>query len=176
MQNDLYKSFYLTKGYFNSPLRQERGKAIKTPSYIYQMKHILILIAFFITLVAQSQVSDLYRIKKDSSGFELTMKGASLLASLPLKCIDKEFPNKTNHTSLKDSDHVLLPRQLHPAFFGCFDWHSCVHGHWMLVKLLKQFPQLPEANIIRNAINKTITPENIITEVKYFDGELAKGW
>jgi hypothetical protein len=140
------------------------------------MKRILIFISFFITSAVHSQVSDLYRIKKDSSGFELTVKGASLLASLPLKCIDKEFPNKTNHTSLKDSDHVLLPRQLHPAFFGCFDWHSCVHGHWMLVKLLKQFPQLPEASTIRNAINKTITPENIITEVKYFDGELAKGW
>jgi Protein of unknown function (DUF2891) len=140
------------------------------------MKHIHIFIAFFITLIAHSQTSDLYRIKKDSSGFELTVKGASLLVSLPLKCIDKEFPNKTNHTSLKDSDHVLLPGQLHPAFFGCFDWHSCVHGHWMLVKLLKQFPQLPEANTIRNAINKAITPENIATEVKYFDGELAKGW
>ena len=140
------------------------------------MKRILIFISFFITSAVHSQVSELYRIKKDSSGFELTVKGASLLASLPLKCIDKEFPNKTNHTSLKDSDHILLPRQLHPAFFGCFDWHSCVHGYWMLVKLLKQFPQLPETSAIRNAINKTLTPENIATEVKYFDGELAKGW
>lgn len=139
------------------------------------MKSIFIPL-LFITAVTSAQVGDLYHIKKDSSGFELTIKGASLLASLPLKCIDKEFPNKTNHTSQSDSDHVLLPKQLHPAFFGCFDWHSCVHGHWMLVKLLKEFPQLPEAITIRNAINKTITPENIAVEVKYFDGDLAKGW
>nr|WP_287424151.1 DUF2891 family protein [Candidatus Brachybacter algidus] len=68
-------------------------------------------------------------MKKDSTGFELTIKGASHLASLPLKCITQEFPNKTNHTSNSDSDHVLMPKQLHPAFYGCFDWHSSVHGH-----------------------------------------------
>jgi len=127
-----------------------------------------------ITLFAQT--SSFFTIKPDSTGFILTQKGASMLAALPLKCIDREYPNKTNHTSQSDSDHVITPQKLHPAFYGCFDWHSCVHGHWMLIKLLKEFPNLPEATVIRNAINKTITKENIATEVKYFDGELAKGW
>src|SRR5215203_6848506 len=124
----------------------------------------------------QAQISKMFVIKKDSSGFQLTEKGASHLASLPLKCIEQEFPNKTSHTSNSASDHVLMPRQLHPAFYGCFDWHSCVHGHWMLVKLLKLFPNLPEANIIRNTINKTITKENIAQEVRYFDMPLTASW
>lgn len=130
----------------------------------------------FISVQTKAQINDLFVMKKDSTGFELTVKGASHLASLPLKCIGQEFPNKTSHTSNTDSDHVLLPRQLHPAFFGCFDWHSCVHGHWMLVRLLKLFPDMPESGNIRAAINKTITIENIKQEVKYFEMPLTGSW
>ncbi len=140
------------------------------------MRYILLLLVMQSFLGGFAQVNDLYTVKKDSTGFILTEKGAALLASLPLKCLDQEYPNKTSHTSASDSDHVMTPRQLHPAFFGCFDWHSCVHGHWMLVKLLKQFPQLQEAAAIRAAIRKTITPENIATEVKYFEAPLARTW
>jgi hypothetical protein len=125
---------------------------------------------------ANAQVSRMFVMRPDSSGFQLTGAGASHLASLPLKCIEQEFPNKTNHTSNSESDHVLLPRQLHPAFYGCFDWHSCVHGHWMLVKLLKLFPGLPEADAIRHAIDKTITKENIEQEVRYFEMPLTASW
>ena len=134
------------------------------------------LFTLLFALQSKAQVNNLFTIKKDSSGFELTMKGASHLASLPLKCITQEFPNKTNHTSNTDSDHVLLPKQLHPTFYGCFDWHSSVHGHWMLIRLLKLFPNLPEAGAIRAALNKTITKENIINEVKYFDIPLTASW
>lgn len=140
-----------------------------------KQKYILTLI-IFTSLQVRAQVNEFFKIKKDSSGFELTIKGASHLASLPLKCITQEFPNKTNHTSNSDSDHVLLPKQLHPAFYGCFDWHSSVHGHWMLIRLLKLFPQMPEAASIREALNKTITAENIINEVKYFDIPLTASW
>ena len=140
------------------------------------MKQLYVFLASFLSIITHGQVSELYHIKKDSSGFELTIKGASLLASLPLKCIEQQYPNKTNHISQSDSDQVLTPKQLHPAFYGCFDWHSCVHGHWMLVRLLKMFPQLPEAARIRATLNTTLTQENIATEVKYFNGELAKGW
>ncbi|MGQ0740282.1 MAG: DUF2891 domain-containing protein [Bacteroidota bacterium] len=132
--------------------------------------------ASILSEISQAQVNDLFRIKKDSSGFELTLKGASHLASLPLKCILQEFPNKTNHTSNSDSDHVLLPQQLHPAFYGCFDWHSSVHGHWMLLRLLKLFPQIPEAARIREVLGTTITRENITNEVKYFSLPLTASW
>jgi Protein of unknown function (DUF2891) len=138
-------------------------------------KYIFLLIVIA-ALQSKAQVNDLFVIKKDSSGFELTIKGASHLASLPLKCILQEFPNKTSHTSNNDSDHVLLPKQLHPSFYGCFDWHSSVHGHWMLIRLLKLFPNLPEATAIRNVLSKTITKENIIKEVKYFSMPLTSSW
>ena len=139
---------------------------------------ILFLQIFFtvFTICSFAQTSDFFTINKDSSGFELTRKGASALASLPLKCVDKEYPNKTSHTSASDSDHVMTPKQHHPAFYGCFDWHSCVHGHWMMIRLLKKFPDLPEAAAIRKAINKTITADNILTEVEYFEAPMANAW
>lgn len=141
------------------------------------MKISFIVIVFFLGfLPLGAQENDLFKIKKDGIAFELTAKGASHLASLPLKCIAQEFPNKTNHTSNKDSDHVLLPRQLHPAFYGCFDWHSSVHGHWMLIRLLKLFPGLPEAKQIRDALNRNLKKENLANEVKYFDIPLTSSW
>ncbi len=133
-------------------------------------------IVLLLTSTANAQVNELFITAKDGSGVELTLKGASHLASLPLKCILQEFPNKTSHTSNTDSDHVLLPKQLHPAFYGCFDWHSSVHGHWMLVRLLKLFSDLPEVQLIREALNKTITTDNIIKEVKYFSMPLTNSW
>jgi hypothetical protein len=137
---------------------------------------LLLTACFFAHGLLQAQVSTLFNVKKDSSGFELTLAGASHLASLPLKCILQQFPNKTGHTSNSDSDHVLLPRQIHPAFYGCFDWHSCVHGHWMLIKLLKLFPALPEAAAIRNTLNITLTESNLKKEVQYFDMPLTSSW
>lgn len=139
-------------------------------------KQYVFTLIFFYALQVNAQRNDLFVMKKDSSGFELTIKGASHLASLPLKCITQEFPNKTSHTSNSDSDHVLLPKQLHPTFYGCFDWHSSVHGHWMLVKLLKLFPTLPEANMIRTVLNATITKENILKELNYFSMPLTESW
>src|SRR5262249_37498588 len=72
-------------------------------------------------------------------------------------------------------DHVMngaadvrSPRELHPAFYGSFDWHSCVHGHWMLARLLQRFPDLPEQPQIREAFNDHLTADNIKIEVSYF--------
>ena len=80
----------------------------------------------------------------------LTQPEASHFASLALKCVRKEYPNKLDHT-INDKDDVRNPRAMHPAFYGCFDWHSTVHGHWMLLHLLKAFPAMPEAKEIRRA-------------------------
>jgi hypothetical protein len=143
---------------------------------IQRMKRLLLFLSFQISVTVFAQTDPLFSISKDSSRFYLTQAGATKLALLPLKCMELEFPNKTNHTSYKDSDHVLLPHQLHPAFYGCFDWHSSVHGHWMLIKILKLFPDLPEAGAIRKAINRTITIENIEQELKYFSIPLTSGW
>lgn len=134
---------------------------------------------FFIGMlgVASAQPSsDFFKVNADSTAIHLTEKGASLLAALPLKCIEQEYPNKTSHTSASDSDHVLTPRQLHPSFYGCFDWHSSVHGHWMLVRLLRLYPQLPEVPRIRAILDSSFQPARLLSEAAYFDGRYNTGW
>jgi hypothetical protein len=100
--------------------------------------------------------------------FILTSTKASHFAGLALKCVAKEYPNKLDHT-MNDESEVQSPRTLHPSFYGCFDWHSSVHGHWMLVRLLRLFPDLPEASRIRAALNQNLTAANIKAEVAYLD-------
>ena len=96
----------------------------------------------------------------------LSEKQASHFAALALKCVSREFPNKPEHVINNESE-VKSPKLLHPAFYGCYDWHSSVHGHWMLVRLLKTFPNLPESAQIRSALNANLTAENIQQEVAY---------
>src|SRR3989440_3383022 len=96
----------------------------------------------------------------------LTQTEASHFAALALKCVQKEYPNKPDHT-INDESDVRNPRAMHPAFYGCLDWHSTVHGHWMLVHLLRLFPNLPEAKQIRIALNANLGEKNIAGEVAY---------
>lgn len=97
----------------------------------------------------------------------LTQERASHFAKMALKCIQQEYPNKPGEVLGSDLD-VKPVREYRPAFYGCFDWHSSVHGHWMLVKLLKLHPEMPEAPAIREAVGNNITAENIAVEVKFF--------
>ena len=95
---------------------------------------------------------------------------ASRFALLALSCVRQEYPNKLDHV-MNGPAEVRSPRALHPAFYGCYDWHSCVHGYWMLARLLKDFPQLPEAERIRAALDEALSPQNIAQEVAYFGQE-----
>ena len=95
-------------------------------------------------------------------------KEAARFAELALDCVHREYPNKIAHVMQGDED-VAPPRQLHPAFYGCFDWHSSVHGHWLLVRLLRYFPDAPFSERIETALNKSFTKENITGEIAYFD-------
>ena len=97
----------------------------------------------------------------------LTLPEANKLAQLPLDCINVEYPNKLNQTLASKQD-MGEPQQLHPAFYGCFDWHSSVHGHWALVSLLKQFPDLEKADDIKEKLQQSLSEENIRGEVEYF--------
>jgi hypothetical protein len=99
---------------------------------------------------------------------KLTPAAASEFASLALGCIEREFPNKPSHV-INDADDVRAPRAMHPVFYGCYDWHSSVHGHWMLVRLVRLFPDLPEAAEIRAALDRNITAEHVLAEVQYLD-------
>jgi hypothetical protein len=93
---------------------------------------------------------------------------AARFARLALDCVHKEYPNKIAHSLNSDAD-VLPPRQLTPAFYGCFDWHSSVHGHWLLVRLMRQFPHAEFAAEARRAVAQSLTPANIAQEVKYLE-------
>ena len=104
--------------------------------------------------------------KPGSDQLSLTQAQASHFAQLALKCIRKEYPNKPEHVINAQSD-VLSPRVLHPAFYGCYDWHSSVHGHWMLVRLLRLFPSFPEAQEIRADLNANLNADSIAVEVAY---------
>lgn len=97
---------------------------------------------------------------------ELDQESASLFAGLALHGITREYPNKLDHV-MNSQDEVQSPSSLHPVFFGSYDWHSCVHGHWLLVRLLKRFPDLPEAEEIRRTLSTLITAENISAELTY---------
>ena len=128
----------------------------------------LLLILVMTTLSACSQSSDNPYLKVDSKSgkISLTASGASFLSDLALHCIHQEFPNKLSHV-INDETEIKGPRELHPAFYGCFDWHSSVHGHWMLVRLLKQFPKMTKASEIREKLAANLTAENIAKEVSY---------
>jgi hypothetical protein len=82
---------------------------------------------------------------------------AERFARLALACVDKEYPNKISHVLNSDAD-VAPPRKLTPAFYGCYDWHSSVHGHWLLVRLLKKFPDAPFANFPAQRSGRRILP------------------
>jgi hypothetical protein len=97
----------------------------------------------------------------------LSQEQAAAFARLALKGIQREYPNHPGHV-VNDAADVKSPRALHPAFYGCFDWHSSVHGHWMLVRLLRLFPALPEREQIRKVLNEHLTETNIKTEADYF--------
>ena len=102
---------------------------------------------------------------KDGPG--LTQEQASHFAALALRCVRREYPNKLDHI-MNDGADVKSPRALHPAFYGCLDWHSCVHAHWMLVRLLRLFPEMRETTEVRAALNDNLTEDNLKTEAAYF--------
>lgn len=98
---------------------------------------------------------------------------ADYLYKFAYQCIDKEYPNKLGQV-LGDATYLKTPKQLHPAFYGCFDWHSSVHGHWTLAQIIENFPDFKRNNDIIAKLKKNITRENIETEVKYFDDDYNK--
>lgn len=105
-----------------------------------------------------------------SPSLTLNEAQASHFAKLALRCVGQEFPNKPEHV-LGNANDLKLPRALHPAFYGCYDWHSSVHGHWMLARLLRQFPNLPEASKIKTVLDSHLSPDVIKVELAYLDSE-----
>jgi len=95
---------------------------------------------------------------------------ASRFADLALECVHREYPNKISHVMSGDQD-VQPPRELTPAFFGCFDWHSSVHGHWLLARLAKTYPDENFSVQARSALAKSLSPDRMHAEAEYLDGD-----
>jgi len=102
------------------------------------------------------------------SGFDIN--AAERFANLALACVHKEYPNKLSHSLNSDAD-VAPPRKLTPAFYGCYDWHSSVHGHWLLVRLIRTFPDATFAPSAREALRQSLTTLNITQEASYLRAE-----
>lgn len=137
----------------------------------------LIILFFFFCKSGEDQAFDTQPRTGDikSEFLQLDAKSASHFAGLALKCVKKEYPNKPDHV-MNDESEVQSPSFFHPAFYGCFDWHSSVHGHWMLVRLLRMFPDLPETKEIRSVLNDNLSAENIEMEVKYLQQPSRKSF
>jgi hypothetical protein len=106
---------------------------------------------------------------------ELTRELASRFARIALGHVRREYPNAPDHVLASDDD-ARTPRQLHPIFYGSLDWHSCVHGHWMLARLLRRFPTLDVANDIRALFDEQFTNDKVAGECAYLSAPEALGF
>ncbi len=118
---------------------------------------ISLLIFLFVNLNVEAQ---------ENKNFTAEM--AVKLTELPLHCINQEYPNKTGHSFESADDICFSPKDLHPSFYGCFDWHSSVHGHWMLLRVLRIFPDLSNKSEISRILDNSFQPENLQKEANYF--------
>ncbi len=107
---------------------------------------------------------------QDSAKPMFDARAAERFANLALACVHKEYPNHISHTLNSDAD-VAPPRKLTPAFYGCYDWHSSVHGHWLLVRLIRTFPHASFVPAARDALRQSLTSENITQEAAYLRGQ-----
>lgn len=133
---------------------------------LISMRFVLTLLITLLPMVLPAQ---------EKGSMSLTEAQASQFAKLALKGIGKEYPNKPADVLNSDVD-VKSPRVIHPAFYGCYDWHSSVHGHWMLVKLLKTFPSLSLQQEIRAALTANLTAANLQVEAAFFQRPGAKSY
>jgi hypothetical protein len=101
---------------------------------------------------------------------ELDAASVNRFADLALECVHQEYPNKIGHVMASDDD-VAPPRLLTPVFFGCFDWHSSVHGHWLLARLAKLYPDAEFADAARAALAQSFTETRVAAEVSYFTAD-----
>lgn len=121
------------------------------------MKKHLLLLSLFCTGILQANAQ-----------IKLSQDIALQLSRAPLHCIPAEFPNKTSHLADAPTDARLLPSELHPVFYGCLDWHSSVHGHWMLVRLLQVYPDLPNKDSLIKVLDNSFQLEKMQLEAQYF--------
>ena len=140
---------------------------------------LLLLLALFVAPVFATAAEDLDRVQRDASSSTpgangtrgesaatLDAQSAERFAALALACVHKEYPNKISHVLDSNAD-VAPPRELTPAFYGCYDWHSSVHGHWLLARLARTYPDASFAQTARAALARSLTAANVAKEAAY---------
>jgi hypothetical protein len=127
------------------------------------MKYIIIAVFLLLAIGKMEAESATTRPMFDTNA-------AERFANLALACVHKEYPNKLSHNLNSDAD-VAPPRKLTPAFYGCYDWHSSVHGHWLLARLVRTFPNAAFSPSAREALRQSLTAENIAQEAAYLRAE-----
>lgn len=125
----------------------------------------LVIRIYLIGLVAACNI--IAQISTPAIGEQLTNTQVSQFAGLALRGIFQEFPNKPSNV-MTSRKGVLSPKEMHPVFYGCFDWHSSLHGHWMLIRLLRQYPDAAVAKEIEAKIDVQFTLEKLRKEADYF--------
>ena len=137
-------------------------------------KYFVIALAFVAFISCnQTQKSGVSTTVPDDYRIEFSIEKANYLYHFAYECIDREYPNKPGHV-MGDSTYLATPYQLHPAFYGCFDWHSAVHGHWTLVTILSKIPDFEKQEDILTKLETNITDANIKKEIEYFYDEHNK--
>jgi hypothetical protein len=132
------------------------------------LKFTAIVLVLFCTYNSFAQKSGASLVDTQTDGrYTLSEAGASYFAQLSLDCTNKPNPHYY-YNVLRQPGDTQTPEDLWPAFYGCYDWHSAVHNHWALIKLLKTYPQIPEAAAIREKLNQSFTEDNINREFLYF--------
>ena len=110
-------------------------------------------------------------LSANAQSHQLNQAEADKLVSLPLHCVETPYPYKTGWVLASAAD-LQPPSLVHPVFFGCFDWHSAVHGYWSLVTLLSQFPQLTQADAVKSVLNRNLSAENVAQEAAFFKKDI----
>lgn len=160
----------------NPALQAKSGLILKTCILEWIMK----IVQGFAALVLAVSLGACGNGDKPEQGDEASMTSDATMveerfAKLALDCIHRPYPNKISHMMTSDED-IATPQQMTPAFYGCFDWHSAVHGHWLLVRILKTHPETPMAEDIRAALATSFTEDNLSQELAYYSAPDRAGF
>lgn len=140
-----------------------------------RIRFLLVLFPLFFLINCETTPSKENTSTMEDNALIFDLDKANYLYTFAYHCIDQEYPNKLGQV-LGDSSYLATPKRLHPAFYGCFDWHSAVHGHWTLVNLLRLFPDFEHREAILEKLQRNITAENIQQEIAYFQDEHNKNY
>lgn len=142
--------------------------------FLMSLQSVFASLFAFTLAIAPFLVLDQHRVLAAEPA-KLTDDQVAKFANLALLGIPREYPNKPSNV-MADAASVLSPKEMHPVFFGSFDWHSSLHGHWMLIRLAKLYPDAPVVPKIRQLLNQQLTKTNLQKEADYFKSKWARSF